>query len=228
MADNTPTDPAERSPAADFFHDFIQQVAHELATEVGGNIDVDVRADGSLTLRSIAHASPPVAATTKSPFSEWFPWHTKAGKKAAAAVTASRCAVTASDVNSAVARSEWAHVKCLHEDSEYFAPNKTALLTALPHIATAAISYVHPTFECRNFASLFCCIFTGAMRVSAVAKTLDFTGGHSYNLMVVVDDEGPQRLGIVAIEPQLDRLVVPKGPRSHYTADGKEIAIWGG
>ena len=117
-----------------------------------------------------------------------------------------------------------AHMQLVCEDTTFRATSKAAVLALLPHIGTNALRYVAPAWVCRNYASLLCCVFCASVPISAVAKTLDFQGSHSYNEVWCFDDDG--KLVALMIEPQTDELIPALDPAHHYTGEG--LAIVGG
>lgn len=116
-----------------------------------------------------------------------------------------------------------AHMQLVCEDTTFRATSKAAVLALLPHIGTNALRYVAPAWVCRNYASLLCCVFCATVPISAIAKTLDLQGSHSYNEVWCFD---AGKLIALMIEPQTDELIPKLDPAHHYSGEG--LAIVGG
>ena len=116
-----------------------------------------------------------------------------------------------------------AHMQLICEDTTFKVTSKEALIGLLPHIGTRSLRYLAPSWVCRNYASLFCCVCCAAVPISGVAKTLDYQGGHSYNEVWCFDGS---TLVALIVEPQTDQLIPALDPAHHYTGDG--LAIVGG
>lgn len=141
------------------------------------------------------------------------------------AVVASRKACLAAEVVAAHTAGLLSHMQLITEDAMFITTSRQAFEGVLPHIGTNRLRYLAPTWECRNYSALFCCIVTGVLGCSAVAKTLDFQGHHSYNEVWLYDDDDGT-LCTYLVEPQRDQLVQKLDPSRHYTGTG--IAICGG
>lgn len=136
--------------------------------------------------------------------------------------------VSVGELRAAHQRGPLAHMQLIPEDVTYVAGGLAEFKALLDYrsagvsgLGTEMIRYVAPTWECRNYASLFCCVCTGALGTSAVGKTLDWGGNHSYNEVWAFDSAG--QLAASIVEPQTDSIVPKLDPARHYTGNGAVI-----
>ena len=102
--------------------------------------------------------------------------------------------------------------------------SKSAFLELLPHSPTAKMRYVAtasshtPKWECLDYAKTFWAWMI-AIGIYPTGFVLDYKGGHSYNT-VLVYDEDIKAYEVLVIEPQ-GNIVVPRAyPAHHYTGTG--------
>ena len=126
-------------------------------------------------------------------------------------------------IKEAWSKSSWSGFKLILEDVQFQVVGNKEFLASLPYLGTSHLRYIRQYFVCRNYATVFDGIVASELHCDSVAKTLDYGGHHSYNIVVTHVDKV---LNVLAIEPQLDEVIPMPDPSRHYT--GKGLAILGG
>jgi hypothetical protein len=90
---------------------------------------------------------------------------------------------------------EWVFV-----DKYYFAPH--TLVSDVGRI-TGVLPYRPERFDCEDYAALYKVLHAFVLGVNAIGIVVDWTGGHSYNIVILSD--GTVKL----IEPQNGKVVDP-------------------
>ena len=91
-------------------------------------------------------------------------------------------------------------------DSKYWVVGEDAAMDAVRSCHTDALKYVADRFDCDKFARTLYADLPLKFQLNSVGFVLDWSGRHSYNLLVV--DEKPDAdapvLGVRWVEPQSD------------------------
>ena len=121
------------------------------------------------------------------------------------------------EVLTALQKSELRKLNPIFTDSQYVACTRAEWQAVLTEANTKALEYVPEVHDCDDFGALARGLVPAISDVNGIAWVLDPSSQHSYNAVLVLEDDGSVTVAVV--EPQLDEFV--QGGSGHYKgADG--------
>ena len=122
------------------------------------------------------------------------------------AVRDSKREFTKDEVVDALNASPLTNLQEVPVDSVYLAASEDAWRGMLAYTGVDRIRYVSNAFDCDNFAVLFAGVVADKFDINGVGIVVDYSGGHAYCAILIVDENGGLSIGI--IEPQNDQFVI--------------------
>lgn len=127
-------------------------------------------------------------------------------------IPAKRKTVKHDEITSAVAKSPFRKMNLILTDDEYQACTRVEWQAIFAETNTKAIQYVPEVEDCDDRAALARGLVPAIANVNGIAWVLDPSSKHSYNVVLVLKDDGD--IEVVAVEPQLDEF--EQGGSGHY------------
>lgn len=109
----------------------------------------------------------------------------------------------------------------VYADTVYVGLTRAGWAALFERINTKALKYVPELHDCDDFAKLAAGLVSAIERVNGCGWVLDYSARHSYNVVLVVEDDGT--CSLQAMEPQTDMLA--EEGKGHYVGS-EGIVIW--
>lgn len=131
------------------------------------------------------------------------------------------------DVRAAWKSSPLSHLTLFLSDTKYRALPKAMWENILAEHLSSGETYVPEFFDCDKFSLIFAAKVVEDFEVNGVAMVYDASGGHSYNALLEVADDG-KTLSWHQSEPQTDAQVssdsaIPTGVHPYLATSGFAI-----
>lgn len=123
-----------------------------------------------------------------------------------AAIRKSKKSFTANEVKAAFQNSNFGGLYPQTLDSRYLGLSRYAWDLVVAYDDTNVLTYIAEEFDCDNFMIVFAGNCMQKWKINGVGLAIDFSGGHAYNVLLIVEDDGS--LSIAVIEPQNDEFVI--------------------
>ena len=109
------------------------------------------------------------------------------------------------DLEKLISKSAFAHLAPIFTDSHYTGLTRDEWNTLLRRTNTDTLKYLPTVHDCDDFGALMRGLIPALSDTNEISWVLDYSGGHSYNIVLVVEDDGS--FGLAAVEPQQDEFV---------------------
>ncbi|RKU10818.1 hypothetical protein C6503_19220 [Candidatus Poribacteria bacterium] len=113
---------------------------------------------------------------------------------------------TAQEVVDALNASLLSDLQDVPLDGRYWGASEAAWRGMLAYTGVDRKRYIKDRFDCDNFAVLFAGRVADKFGINGVGIVIDYSGGHAYCAILIVDENGNLSIGI--IEPQNDQFVL--------------------
>ena len=132
--------------------------------------------------------------------------------------------ISTADLAKVIKASKFNRFQHIYTDSKYVGLTRDEWNAVLEEAHTKAVKYVATVEDCDDHGALARGVVPAISHANGISWVLDFSGKHSYNLVLVVEADGS--FGVEAVEPQLDKLVPFTRVGSDPYAAREGIAIW--
>ena len=119
-----------------------------------------------------------------------------------------------SKVKSVFANSAFNHMQLLCIDQNYYTVTKSTWDQVITAIASNHLTYEVDRFDCDKFAMYFSVMCALDYGINSSGLTLDYTGQHAYNVLLVAPDNTGDDPTFMALEPQTGAYVLT--PDAHH------------
>ena len=143
------------------------------------------------------------------------------------AIKATKALITYDDLEAAFDRSPLSGLTFVGLDEDYVALPRETWEKVLEWSGVNEYKYKTDTRDCDNFAAALHGLIPLRLKVNTVGYVVDWSGGHAYNAVAVMEEAGP--LTIRAVEPQTDGFVAVGDQASAHEAYAAEkgFVLWG-
>jgi hypothetical protein len=111
------------------------------------------------------------------------------------------------------------HARCLFEDAKYRIVSLATMRTLINSCWVKEEPYVSEYFDCDKYATLFKAILAVYYHLNSAALVLNYTGQHSFNVIIVKE-------GVFILEPQTGQIwPAANAPQPRYKVDGEILLV---